>query len=259
VFKFLKSIFGSRNQRLLRQYGRLVTATDAHDERMRGLPDDAFPGLTAAFERTASSKGETLDSLLPEAFAAVREAGRRTLGMRHFDVQLIGGIALHQGKISEMRTGEGKTLVATLPTYLNALPGLGAHVVTVNERATLRTRRRGMDADHRFLEGDDPLAPFARVNRRTRSAQPTPATSPTARYDEYGFDGSARQPRIPDWKTAYQRHASIRGSSTKRRFSPDRPGTDAAHHLRTRRRKHEAHHDQRSSCLAWPAQRRQRP
>ncbi len=149
MFKFLTSIFGSRNQRLLRQYGRLVIATNALDDQMRGLPDEAFPALTVRFrERLAA--GETLDSLLPEAFAAVREAGRRALGMRHFDVQLVGGIALHQGKISEMRTGEGKTLVATLPTYLNALPGAGAHLVTVNDYLATRDAE-WMGPVYRFL------------------------------------------------------------------------------------------------------------
>ncbi len=125
-------IFGSRNQRLLRQYGKLVAQANRLEEELQTLDDAQLRAKTDEFrERLAG--GAELDSLLPEAFAAVREAARRTLGLRHFDVQLIGGITLHQGKIAEMRTGEGKTLVATLPAYLNALPGEGVHVVTVNE------------------------------------------------------------------------------------------------------------------------------
>ncbi len=128
----LTRIFGSRNQRLLRQYGKIVVRTNALEEKMKALSDDQLRDLTTQF-RARLEKGETLDALIPEAFAAVREASRRTLGMRHFDVQLIGGVTLHEGKIAEMRTGEGKTLVATLPVYLNALEGKGVHVVTVNE------------------------------------------------------------------------------------------------------------------------------
>ncbi|RMF95560.1 MAG: preprotein translocase subunit SecA [Gammaproteobacteria bacterium] len=129
---FLTSIFGSRNQRLLKQYGKLVARANALADEFQALDDEALRGKTAAF-RERLQRGEDLDALLPEAFAVVREAAQRTIGLRHFDEQLLGGIALHQGKIAEMRTGEGKTLVATLPAYLNALPGKGVHVVTVNE------------------------------------------------------------------------------------------------------------------------------
>jgi preprotein translocase subunit SecA len=184
VFKFLKSIFGSRNQRLLRQYGRLVSATNALDDQMRALPDDAFPGITAKF-RERLAHGETLDSLLPEAFAAVREAARRALGMRHFDVQLIGGIALHQGKISEMRTGEGKTLVATLPTYLNALPGLGAHVVTVNDYLATRDAE-WMAPVYRFLGMTVGVIRSGQSQDEKRAAYACDITYGT--NNEYGFD-----------------------------------------------------------------------
>src|SRR5262245_25455614 len=102
------------------------------ESRMRPLSDEDLKGLTTAF-RERVGRGENLTSILPEAFAAAREAARRSLGMRHFDVQIVGGIALHEGKIAEMKTGEGKTLVATLPAYLNALGGKGVHVVTVND------------------------------------------------------------------------------------------------------------------------------
>jgi len=129
---FLTQIFGSRNDRLLKSYRKTVQQINALESDLEKLDDLALRGKTDAF-RERLTQGETLDQLLPEAFAVVREAGKRALKMRHFDVQLIGGIALHQGKIAEMRTGEGKTLVATLPVYLNALAGKGVHVVTVND------------------------------------------------------------------------------------------------------------------------------
>jgi preprotein translocase subunit SecA len=127
-----RSIFGSANDRSLKSYQRRVAGINALEPAMAALSDEALRGKTAEFrERLAG--GATLDELLPEAFAAVREAGKRVLGQRHFDVQLVGGMVLHDGKISEMKTGEGKTLVATLPVYLNALAGKGTHVVTVND------------------------------------------------------------------------------------------------------------------------------
>jgi len=146
---FLTRLFGSRNQRLLRRYGAIVSRANGFEAALKALSDDALRAKTAEFrERLAA--GTPLDDLTPEAFAVVREAARRTLGMRHFDVQLIGGLALHEGKIAEMRTGEGKTLVATLPAYLNALPGKGVHVVTVNEY--LASRDSGwMGPVYRFL------------------------------------------------------------------------------------------------------------
>ncbi|UCG73108.1 MAG: preprotein translocase subunit SecA [Chromatiales bacterium] len=129
---FLTQLFGSRNQRLLRQYGKLVNKASSLEEKYKALDDTALRAKTDEF-RQRLADGTTLDDLLPEAFAAVREAADRTLGLRPFDVQFLGGIALHQGKIAEMRTGEGKTLVATLPAYLNALSGNAVHIVTVNE------------------------------------------------------------------------------------------------------------------------------
>ena len=127
-----KKFFGSRNERLIRQYFQKVQTINALEGDMQALSDEALRAKTAEFKQRYQD-GESLDDLLPEAFAVVREGGRRVLDMRHFDVQLIGGMVLHAGKISEMRTGEGKTLVATLPTYLNALTGKGVHVVTVND------------------------------------------------------------------------------------------------------------------------------
>ena len=130
--KLLTSIFGSRNDRLIKQLRAVVQQINALEPQFEKLDDAALRGKTDEF-RQRLAKGETLDALLPEAFATVREGSKRCLKMRHFDVQLIGGMTLHQGKIAEMRTGEGKTLMATLPVYLNALPGKGVHVVTVND------------------------------------------------------------------------------------------------------------------------------
>ncbi len=130
--KILTQIFGSRNDRLLKTYRQNAQQINALEPKFEALDDAALQAMTAKL-RERLSQGETLDQLLPDAFAVVREAGKRVLKMRHFDVQLMGGIALHQGKIAEMRTGEGKTLAATLPVYLNALGGHGVHVVTVND------------------------------------------------------------------------------------------------------------------------------
>jgi preprotein translocase subunit SecA len=132
VTNILTKIFGSRNDRLLKQYRSVVARINALEPQFEKLSDDQLRGKTQEF-RDRLAKGETLEALLPEAFAVVREGSKRVMKMRHFDVQLIGGIALHQGKIAEMRTGEGKTLTATLPVYLNALSGQGVHVVTVND------------------------------------------------------------------------------------------------------------------------------
>jgi preprotein translocase subunit SecA len=129
---FLTKIFGSRNQRLLKQYQKTVREINALEPQLETLSDEALQAKTAEFKARVA-KGETLDSLLVEAFAVCREASKRVLKMRHFDVQMIGGMVLHYGKIAEMGTGEGKTLMGTLPIYLNALSGKGVHVVTVND------------------------------------------------------------------------------------------------------------------------------
>jgi preprotein translocase subunit SecA len=146
---FLKKIFGSRNDRLLKQYGKTVQQINALEPSVQKLSDAQLRARTDEF-RGRVQNGESLNDILPEAFAVVREASRRVLGMRHFDVQMIGGIALHQGKIAEMRTGEGKTLVATLPAYLNALPGTGVHIVTVNDYLANRDSE-WMGRIHTFL------------------------------------------------------------------------------------------------------------
>jgi len=132
MLSLLKKIFGTRNDRLLKQLRRQANQISALEPQMQGLSDAELRAKTDDF-RSRIEAGSTLDSILPEAFAVVREAGVRVFGMRHFDVQLIGGMVLHSGKIAEMRTGEGKTLMATLPVYLNALGGRGVHVVTVND------------------------------------------------------------------------------------------------------------------------------
>ncbi len=132
INKFLKMMFGSRNDRELKRMGKVVKKVNALAEEVKALTDEQLAGKTVEFKQRIAD-GQSLDDLLPEAFAVVREAGERVLGMRHFDVQLIGGMALHEGKIAEMRTGEGKTLVATLPAYLNALTGDGVHLITVND------------------------------------------------------------------------------------------------------------------------------
>ena len=145
----LKKIFGSRNDRLIKHYSSQVHQINALEAKMQALSDSALRDKTAEFKARVA-QGETLDALLPEAFAVVREAGQRVLGMRHFDMQMIGGMVLHHGKIAEMRTGEGKTLVATLPAYLNALSGQGVHIITVNDYLANRDAE-WMGRLHRFL------------------------------------------------------------------------------------------------------------
>jgi len=180
----LKRIFGSRNDRLIRGYGRYIRAAKELEPGLKALSDEALRGKTEEF-RARLRDGASLDDLLPEAFAVVREAAWRTLKMRHFDVQLIGGIALHQGKIAEMRTGEGKTLVATLPAYLNALPGEGVHVVTVNEYLAQR------DADwmgpvYRFLGLTVGVIKNSQTPQEKREAYACDITYGT--NNELGFD-----------------------------------------------------------------------
>src|SRR5262249_47869648 len=130
---FLTRLFGSANERTIKRMQPLVAEIGALEEEYRALPDAAFPAKTAEWKARVTGAEISLDDLLPEAFAAVREASRRTIGLRHYDVQCLGGMVLDQGRIAEMKTGEGKTLVATLPLYLNALAGKGAHLVTVND------------------------------------------------------------------------------------------------------------------------------
>src|SRR5207249_1519165 len=145
----LAKVVGTQNERELKRLRPVVGQVNAFEASVQALSDEQLRAKTAEF-RQRIAQGETLDDLLPEAFAIVREAGRRTLNMRHFDVQLIGGAVLHKGKIAEMKTGEGKTLVATLPAYLNALGGNGVHVVTVNDYLARRDSE-WMGRIYRFL------------------------------------------------------------------------------------------------------------
>ena len=146
---FLKKIFGSRNDRLIKQYSQTVTRINALEAAISPLSDEALSAKTEEF-RSRHAQGESLDALLPECFAVVREASRRVLGLRHFDMQLVGGMVLHYGKIAEMRTGEGKTLTATLAVYLNAIPGKGVHLITVNDYLASRDAE-WMGRIYRFL------------------------------------------------------------------------------------------------------------
>ncbi len=149
VGNLLTKVFGTQNDRDLKRLTPLVVRIGELEDAMHALSDDGLRETTATF-RARALQGEPLDELLPEAFALVREAGRRVLNMRHYDVQLIGGMVLHQGKIGEMKTGEGKTLMATLPAYLNALGGKGVHVVTVNDYLARRDAE-WMGRIYRFL------------------------------------------------------------------------------------------------------------
>ena len=180
----LKTIFGSRNDRVIRPMRKIVERINALEPGIVALDDAALRAKTEEF-KTRLAKGEKLDALLPEAFAVVREASKRTLEMRHFDVQLIGGMVLHEGKIAEMRTGEGKTLVATLPVYLNALTGKGVHVVTVNDYLARR------DADwmgqiYRFLGMSVGVVVAGMSPEEKRAAYGSAITYGT--NNEYGFD-----------------------------------------------------------------------
>ncbi|MCP3896186.1 MAG: preprotein translocase subunit SecA, partial [Bacteroides sp.] len=132
VTNLLTKVFGSKNERELKKIKPIVEKINAFEPQIQSMSDEALKAQTPLFKERLNN-GESLDDILPETFATVREASIRTLQMRHFDVQLIGGIVLHQGKIAEMKTGEGKTLAATLPAYLNALSGRGVHIITVND------------------------------------------------------------------------------------------------------------------------------
>jgi preprotein translocase subunit SecA len=180
----LTRIFGSRNQRLLKQYQRNVERVNVLEAPTSVLTDEQLRAKTDEFRARAAS-GETLDSLLPEAFAVVREAAKRTLGMRHFDVQLIGGMVLHDGKIAEMRTGEGKTLTATLAVYLNALAGKGVHVVTVNDYLATRDAE-WMGRVYTFLGMTVGVIVSQQPNEEKRAAYAADITYGT--NNEYGFD-----------------------------------------------------------------------
>ena len=203
IGKILK-VLGDSNERQVKRYQGMVNRVNALEEEITALSDDGLAEMTVEF-RERLAEGETLDDLMPEAFAVVREAARRTIGMRHFDVQLIGGAVLHQGNVAEMKTGEGKTLVATLAAYLNTLQGGGVHVVTVNDYLARRDAAwmgkvytflglsvgclqnspvPGQDVSYmlepgRPAEGSVPrtCAPPMRAKKRTRRTSPTGRTT----------------------------------------------------------------------------------
>ncbi len=201
----VRKVLGNKNDRELKRMGKLVKKINQLEEQIQALDDGALKEKTAEF-RARIDSGESLEALLPEAFAVVREASRRVLGLRHFDVQLIGGIALHEGKISEMRTGEGKTLVATLAIYLNALPGRGVHLVTVNDYLASRDAQwmgplyralglevgiiqsfRGVDAPNSFVYDPD----AGETGHRVRPVSRKEAYAADITYgtnNEFGFD-----------------------------------------------------------------------
>jgi len=181
---FFADLIGSRNKRLLKSYGHLVAAINAFEPELKTLSDAALKAKTPEL-RERLTNGEALDAMLPEAFALIREAARRSLGLRPFDAQLIGGITLHQGKIAEMRTGEGKTLAATLPVYLNSLTGLGVHIITVNDYLAQR------DADwmgpvYRFLGMTVGVVKANQSPEEKRAAYAADVTYGT--NNEFGFD-----------------------------------------------------------------------
>jgi preprotein translocase subunit SecA len=180
----LKKIFGSRNDRLLKQYRTQVKKINALEPAMKALSDEALRAKTGEFKARVE-KGESLDAILPEAFAVVRETGVRVLGMRHFDSQLIGGIALHNGKIAEQRTGEGKTLTSTLPAYLNALTGKGVHIVTVNDYLASRDAE-WMGRLHKWLGLSVGVILSQQPNEDKKAAYAADITYGT--NNEYGFD-----------------------------------------------------------------------
>jgi preprotein translocase subunit SecA len=180
----LARVFGSRNQRILKRMDRLVAGVNALESRYAAMGDDELAGQTAIL-RERLAKGETLEQIQGDAFAVVREAGKRVLNMRHFDVQLIGGAVLHDGKIAEMRTGEGKTLVATLSAYLNALPGKGVHVVTVNDYLARRDSE-WMGRIFRFLGLSVGVITSGQSSQEKREAYACDITYAT--NNELGFD-----------------------------------------------------------------------
>jgi preprotein translocase subunit SecA len=184
ISKLLTQIFGSRNQRLIRHYQRSIGRINSLEAATSALTDAELAARTGQL-RQRHQAGETLDQLLPEAFAVVREAARRTLGMRHFDEQLIGGMVLHDGKISEMRTGEGKTLTATLPVYLNALAGKGVHVVTVNDYLASRDAE-WMGRVYKFLGMSVGVILSQQPTEDKRAAYAADITYGT--NNEFGFD-----------------------------------------------------------------------
>ena len=227
---FAKAIFGSSNDRYVRSLRKIVEQVNALETRISAMTDDELKNQTPLLKGRLED-GATLDEILPEAFATVREAAWRTLGQRHYDVQLIGGVVLHRGEIAEMRTGEGKTLVATLPVYLNALEGKGVHVVTVNDYLARRDAE-WMGQIYRFLGLSvgviiPNIPDFTR--REAYHADITYGTN-----NEFGFD-YLRDNMKYDRPSMVQRPFNF-GIVDEVDFDPDRRGAHAADHLAGRPR-----------------------
>ena len=180
----MEKIFGDLNAKEVKKIEKIVDKVEAFDEQMQAKSDDELRAMTPYLKERLAA-GETLDDILPEAFAVCREAAWRTLGMKHFRVQLIGGVALHQGRIAEMKTGEGKTLVATLPTYLNALEGKGVHVVTVNDYLAKRDAE-WMGQVYTFLGMSVGVVIHGITTEQRRAAYQSDITYGT--NNEFGFD-----------------------------------------------------------------------
>ena len=251
--KILTQIFGSRNDRLLKTYRRTAQQINQLEPAFEALDDAALRAKTDEF-RQRLAQGETLDKLLPEAFAVVREAGKRSLKMRHFDVQLIGGIALHEGKIAEMRTGEGKTLMATLPVYLNALTGKGVHVVTVNDYLARRDAE-WMGRLYGFLGLSVGVNVPGMQRDEKQAAYAADVTYGT--NNEFGFD-YLRDNMVYEVADRVAARPELR-DRRRGRFDPDRRGAHAADHQRPGRGPHRpvrAH--QRRGAEAEEADRRSR-
>lgn len=185
ITNLLKKIFGSRNDRLLKKYKEVVKKINNLEADLEKLSDEQLRNKTEEFKKRHQQQNESLDSILPEAFAVVREASKRVLGLRHFDVQLIGGMVLHNGKIAEMRTGEGKTLVSTLPAYLNAISGKGVHIITVNDYLAQRDAE-WMGQIHKFL-GLSVGVNLAQMGSETKKAAYT-CDITYGTNNEFGFD-----------------------------------------------------------------------
>ena len=179
-----ESIFGSVNKKELKKIEPIIKKIESYDKEMQQLSDDELKHKTVEFKERLKN-GETLDDILPEAFAVVREASYRVLGMKQYRVQLIGGVVLHQGRIAEMKTGEGKTLVATLPAYLNALSGKGVHVVTVNDYLAKRDKE-WMGKVHEFLGLTVGVIVYGLDNDERRENYACDITYGT--NNQYGFD-----------------------------------------------------------------------
>ena len=218
-------LFGSANDRKLKKYAPLVAEINALEPDTVALSDEDLRARTVDF-RKRLEQGAELDDLLPEAFATVREAAKRTLGQRHFDVQLVGGMVLHEGRIAEMKTGEGKTLVATLPVYLNALAGKGVHVVTVNDYLAKRDAA-WMGAIYKFLGLTVGCILHELDDQQRREQYACDVTYGT--NNEYGFD------YLRDNMKYAVSEMVQRGHSFRHRrrsgLDPDRRGAHPAHHL----------------------------